>query len=251
METLTLRSDGREPSLFDRFDPRLRAAVGFAGAFVCTAVGDWRVLALVAFPACVWIGIFGLRAWWRRARLLVYPSLFLLITLTFTWSVPGSPWWLPTKEGLLQGLLINLRTFTVAGWLFPLVVSLGLWNLEEVLERAGAPFKLRALFVLTVRYVFMLNHTFTARLRAFGLRAHGAPFGVRMQGLAALVGTTLIHCSDRAARAWQAIQVRGGLDGLSRRSPWHWRRRDSLAGAISVVFFLMLGVGLWCLKSKI
>jgi hypothetical protein len=54
-----------------------------------------------------------------------------------------------------------------------------------------------------------------------------------MRSLAYMVGTTLIHCSDRAERAATAFSLRGGLNGFS-PSP---DGSDAVGWKISDTFF--------------
>lgn len=51
--------------------------------------------------------------------------------------------------------------------------------------------------------------------RAIRLRAPNQGAADAVRSLAYMVGTTLIHCSDRAERVSMAFSLRGGLDGFT------------------------------------
>lgn len=241
----TLLSDGRAPSLFDRFDPRLRCGGGVV-LMTCTALSQSprALFPLLAFGALC-VVLFGVKRWAQGAKTLLYPTLFLILTLAFTYSVEGSAWWQPTAQGLVQGLWIGARAFGALAFALTLVVPLGLWNIEEVLERCGAGEKLRSLVILTVRYVFLLGERVSKGARVLALRGHGASTKVRLAAHGAFVGTTFIHCHDRALRGWQALALRGGLAGFRRRSPWKMGRHDWLALALLSFGLCLWGVMVW------
>jgi energy-coupling factor transporter transmembrane protein EcfT len=135
-------------------------------------------------------------------------------------------------EGLRLALLTTCKLNLISITLIRMVAALGMGRIDDVLGGFRLPKKMRALLLLTMRYVLLLTERVSTMTRAIRLRAPGLRGGRMCAAFACMLGTTLIHSSDRAERAMLAMRCRAGSDtfclsGFSRCRPLRWRARDT------------------------
>jgi energy-coupling factor transporter transmembrane protein EcfT len=87
---------------------------------------------------------------------------------------------------------------------------------------------MRVLLLLTLRYTLLLMDRVSAMTRAIRLRAPALRGKRLCLAFACMLGTTLIHSSDRAERSALAMRCRGGIAGFSQYRTEHWRLCDTL-----------------------
>ena len=111
------------------------------------------------------------------------------------------------------------------------------------MEGLGFPLKLRVLLLLTMRYVFLLALRVAAMSMAVNLRM-GKGGGSRCvsgyRAYAYMIGTTLIHSSDRAERAALAIGCRGGMSGFASAAQSRWTWKESYACLLFFIYSALL-----------
>jgi cobalt/nickel transport system permease protein len=243
------------PSRLDVFDPRCRvicalflsAALASVQSFPGLLAGSLVPLALLfeaRYDFTTTTGPSGLHGLLGTLAHVNAFSVFAFIFLPFTFTGPGP---LP---GLRMALLITCKLNLISVVLIRMVAALGVVRVDNVLSGLRLPIKMRVLLLLTARYVLLLlervgTMTSAIRLRAPLLR------GRRMcAAFACMLGTTLIHSSDRAERAMLAMRCRAGGDtlaGFSQGYPLTWRWRDTglcalfaanIAAIAAVCFFV-------------
>jgi cobalt/nickel transport system permease protein len=137
--------------------------------------------------------------------------------------------------GLYLALLVTYKLNLISVTLIRMVVELGVGRIDNVLGDLRIPQKMRVLLLLTMRYALLLMERIAMMTRAIRLRAP-ALRGRRMcSAYACMLGTTLIHSSDRAERSMMAMRCRGGLAGFSQCCPLSWRPCDTLFCAFFTV----------------
>jgi energy-coupling factor transporter transmembrane protein EcfT len=133
-------------------------------------------------------------------------------------------------EGLRLALLATCKLNLISVVLIRMVAALGMGRIDNVLGDFHLPEKMRVLLLLTMRYVFLLTERVAAMTRAVRLRAPDLRGGRMCAAFACMLGTTLIHSSDRAERSMLAMRCRAGsgtLRGFSQCCPLRWRARDT------------------------
>jgi energy-coupling factor transporter transmembrane protein EcfT len=138
-------------------------------------------------------------------------------------------------EGAYTALLIIWKLNIISVVLLKMVVSMGIAGVNDALAALRFPAKLRMLLLLTTRYVFLLADRMSAMVRAIDLRAPDTRGKKAYRTYACMIGTTLVHSADRAARASLAIECRGGMNGFSQIVIREWTRRD---WALCTIFLL-------------
>ncbi|MCL2009450.1 MAG: energy-coupling factor transporter transmembrane protein EcfT [Synergistaceae bacterium] len=148
-------------------------------------------------------------------------AVFMVILLPLT--TPG-----PVTSGLRLALLIVCKLNLISVVMVRMIVPLGVGRLDNVLADFRIPEKMRVLLLLTARYTLLLMARAAVMTRALRLRAPDLRGGRLYSAFACMLGTTLIHSSDRAERSMLAMRCRGGMAGFSQRRPMTWRLRDTL-----------------------
>jgi energy-coupling factor transporter transmembrane protein EcfT len=134
-------------------------------------------------------------------------------------------------EGLRLALLTTCRLNLISVVLIRMAAALGVERIDSVLGALRVSEKMRVLLLLTARYIFLLTDRVVTMTRAIRLRAPELRGGRMCAAFACMLGTTLVHSSDRAERSMLAMRCRAGSDtslrGFSQCRPLRWRVCDS------------------------
>ena len=213
--------DVEQSSPLDIFDPRCRVlcALSFS-AVLASAQSLPGVLAGSAVP----LMLFFAGSVKELTKALLHVNIFAL----FAWillplAIPG-----PAASGLRLALLVTCKMNLISVTLIRMVAALGVGRLNNVLADFRLPEKMRVLLLLTARYTLLLMERVAVMTRALRLRAPGLRGGRLCSAFARMLGTTLIHSSDKAESSMLAMRCRGGMAGFSQRRPMTWRLRDTL-----------------------
>lgn len=202
-----------------RLDPRARVLAVLM--FAVTTVS----LSGQATPLIALGGALGIALWARLPlvdtgkRLAAVDGFILvtLVTLPFTTPIGAGDaplftlWGLPaSRSGFLHAVSILLKANAVILVLLALVGTMSETILGQALGRMGVPHKLVALFLLTVRYIWVL-HAEYIRLRT-AMKARG--FRIRtdmhtLKSLGHLIGMLLVRSLERSERVLGAMKCRG------------------------------------------
>ena len=209
--------DAERPSRLDVFDPRCRMVCAFILTAALASVRTFPGLLAGAPVPCLLLFVGSFKPLWRSLVHLNAVSIFVCILLPLTY--PG--------DGLGLALLIVLKLNLISVVMIRMVVSLGMGRIDNVLGDFRIPEKMRVLLLLTMRYVLLLADRVVTMTRAIFLRAPLLRGGALYRTFACMLGTTLIHSSDRAERSMQAIRCRGGMAGFAQCCPLKWRVSDT------------------------
>lgn len=243
VSTPLLGTAGAAPDWLARHDPRLRLLSALAFALVTVSLQTLPALLAAVGLALATAAAAGLA--WRPVlrRLLPLEGLMLALLLVLPFSVAGTAWFaigpLPAShEGLGLALRIFLRANAVVIMLLALLGTLEPATLGYALGRLGVPAKLVHLFLLTVRYIELMNDEYqrlrqAMRARAFVPRsdAHG------WRSLGWLIGMLLLRSLERAQRVLAAMKCRGFHGRLYLLSEDRWSGGDTRA-ALSAALVL-------------
>ncbi|MDR0647742.1 MAG: energy-coupling factor transporter transmembrane protein EcfT [Synergistaceae bacterium] len=236
--------DAGSESRLDALDARCRVVCAFFTAFLLASLRDTASLLAASLLPAMLLCVDGLRGAEDLARrLLPLNGVSVLVVLFLPLTYPGERvFYLFSERGLFMSFIIIWKLNLISAVLLKLVASMGMTRLSGALEGLGVPLKLRSLLLLTTRCVFLLGERFSTICRALDLRAGDASGFPVCRAFAYMVGTTLIHSSDRAERSVLAIGCRGGLSGFAglASSRWTWREPAfCLLFVINSAFILM------------
>jgi hypothetical protein len=231
-------------SRLDILDARCRVLCAFFLAFFLASLRDTASLLAGSALPLILLCIDGKRGLERVAVRLLYlnrVSVFVILFLPLTY--PGERiFYLFSEKGLFMSFIIIWKLNLISSVLLKLVASMGMTRVSSALEGLGMPLKLRSLLLLTTRCVFLRSERFSTMCRAVDLRTRDASCLFVCRAFACMVGTTLIHSSDRAERAVLAIGCRGGISGFSGLAAHRWTWMESsfcLLFIINAAFILM------------
>lgn len=134
-------------------------------------------------------------------------NLVMLVTLAFTWpSVSG---------GLVTGGVITLRVNMIYVVLASMIFPMGYVKIYGALCSFGMPEKLRVLFLLTVRGIYILHESFSTAIISAKLRAPGLKGMMRLKVFACMAASALLRGAVRSEHMMKAIDCRGGVGGFT------------------------------------
>jgi cobalt/nickel transport system permease protein len=223
--------DFAHKSRLDALDPRCRVICAFSCALVIASLRDAAALAAASILPLILLffdGKLGLSC--LAGRLLSANKISILVILFLPVAYPGERiFYLFSAKGLAAALLVIWKLNLISVVLLKMAASMGMTRISGAMEGLGVPLKLRVLLLLTMRYIFLLAERVATMGRAVDLRAgRGGNRGVSAyRAFAYMLGTTLIHSSDRAERAALAIGCRGGISGFSGLVGHRWTWRES------------------------
>jgi cobalt/nickel transport system permease protein len=131
-------------------------------------------------------------------------------------------------KGLWLAFLFTCKLNLISVTLIRMVAELGMEGIDNALLYFRVPEKMRILLLLTTRYVFLLQDRLSAMTRAIRLRGPELRGKFLYKTFACMLGTTLIHSSDKAERSMLALRCRGGMGGFVQCRPLNWRWQDTL-----------------------
>jgi len=236
----TARLRGAEPvcaerkSRLDVFDPRARALCALSLAVALASAQSLPGLmagSVIPFFLLLLLYDGDREDLSKFARILARVNvmaafMWILMPLTF----PGPRAWIFSVPGTRAALLFTCKLNLISAVLICMVVTLGVRGINNVLESLRVPEKMRALLLLTARYIFLLLERIAVMTRAIRLRAPNLRSLRLCSVFACMLGTTLIHSSDRAERSMLAMKLRSGdnpLSGFTQCRPMLWHRRDT------------------------
>ncbi|MDR1514841.1 MAG: hypothetical protein LBS45_04035 [Synergistaceae bacterium] len=219
--------DFENESRLDALDARCRVICAFAFAFLLASLRDIVSLSVGSVLPLLLLCVDGKRGFTLIARrLLSMNKISVLVVLFLPITYPGERvFYLFSEKGLFISFLIVWKLNVISVVLLKMVTSMGIARINGALEGLGFPLKLRTLLLLTARCIFLLSERFGTMCRAVDLRMGNSGGISGCRAFAYMVGTTLIHSSDRAERTVLAIGCRGGISGFSglAESRWTWR----------------------------
>ena len=240
LDTSGLRAEAT-PTGLDRFDPRGRVLCAFVLAFVLASVRSFPAL-FCGVPIVLVLFFLGEPGPLAR-ELLHLNAVGAFIALLLMLTYPGERFWGPfSAAGLRFAALILLKLNLISVLLSRMILSLGVGRVDGVLARLGVPEKLRILLLLSTRCIFILAERAGTMVRAVQLRGPDLKGIPMCRTFACMLGTTLVHGSERSERMMLAIRCRGGMAGFCQGRPLCWRGRD-------ILFCLLFGLDVAAILS--
>jgi cobalt/nickel transport system permease protein len=236
-------------SILHRLDPRLKLAAVAAWSLLA-ALAQTGPAALFALAGALVFAVLGRLAPGPTARRLAAVNFFLIfIWLFLPFSVPGETvltlgGLAVTRSGLEKTLILTLKVNAAALGALAFFGTSSVTQLAAAARRLGAPEKLTAVFLLTLRYFHVLKLEY-ARLR-LALKVRAFRPGLNLHTLrtyANLVGILLVRGVDRAERVHAAMLCRGYTGRFWFHDHFRFTGRDWL-GAVLLALMLSGGAAL-------
>ena len=159
-------------------------------------------------------------------------NLIMIITIALTWP--------DFNGGLTKGITIALRVNMIYILFAVMIYPLGYAKIFAALNSLNVPEKLRVLFLLTLRGIFILYDRYSCALISLRLRAKNLHGLMKLRAFAYITCSVLLQSSERSERMLQAVQCRGGFNGFIQSEHKRVRMRDVIACVCFAVYALMI-----------
>lgn len=236
-------------SVIHRIDPRFRVVAAIFYSVAVAVVYSFPALTAAFSVFLALVAAAGLEP--RRVfRQLAVVNLFVLmfwiiLPLTGGGSVFYRVGPLPIhKDGIILAAQITLKSNAILMALIAMVSTMDFATLGHALNRLRFPGKLVFLFLLTYRYIFVIEQEFNRIWRAMKIRGFVPATSIHCyKSYAYLLGILFIRASDRADRVYRAMQCRG-FDGrfhtLSEFPPSSMNRCFSAFTGTAIIGIILL-----------
>ena len=235
-------------SSLHRLDPRLKLGAALAWSLLAALArtSPAALFALGGALAFVALGRLDPALTAKRLAAVNFFLIFIWLFLPFSFSVPGETVLTlgplaVTRPGLSLTLLLTLKVNAAALGALSLFGTSSVTQLAAAARRLGAPEKLTAVFLLTLRYFHVLKLEYLRLRQALKVRAFRPGLNLHtLKTYANLVGILLVRGVDRAERVHAAMLCRGYTGRFWFHDHFQWTGRDWLG---LVLLALMLSGG--------
>lgn len=228
-------------SMLHRTDPRIRLIV--AGLFSCVVALCFDLSALlaalgVALLLVLLARLHPVKLIWR---LLPVNGFVLLLWLFLPWTYSGETLYVIhgleiTRQGVMLALILTIKCNVILLLLITLVSTMSFVTMGHALHRLRMPDKFVALFVLTYRYIFVIEQEYEKINRALKIRGFIPRTNLHTyKTYAYIVGMLFVMATERAERVYFAMRCRGYNGRFYSLVDFRWSPG-------SIFFLLVMGV---------
>ena len=253
-----LISDGdesREPgkSPMAGIDARVKIIAAVVWSVLLAALNSIPA-ALIALAASLLMVIWAKWPWpdlLKRLMAVNFFILFMWLMLPFSFSSPGlvvasiGPLEV-TREGLTLATLLTLKANAILIAVIALLATSPLFVLAAAGRKMHFPEKLVSLFLLTIRYFYVMYQEYL-RLRN-AMRVRGFRAGLNrntLYGASSLIGSLLVRSFDRADRVHRAMLCRGYTGIIWVKSDFVIKRKDMVFSFLMTLLIVAVGGYEW------
>jgi cobalt/nickel transport system permease protein len=228
---------GPHDSALARVDPRARLLLAAAMAGCVISMHSFAMLACaLTLGFFLAAAAYGTDLPWRR--FMVLNALMLGLLTALPWGVDGQPLFhlgalRYSSEGVVAVLRIALRANAIVLALTALVGTIEPVTLGHALATLRLPPKFAQLFLLTVRYIDVLETEYRQLRRAMTVRAFEPRFDRHtLHTFGNLVGMLLVRAVERSERIHDAMRCRAFNGLYPTLYEFRWTGRDAAFTAI-------------------
>lgn len=242
-------------SVIHRLDPRLRIIFAIAYSLVVAVSNRYEALVPALLASLVMVGLARLP--WRlfvKRVLLVNTFMFLLwVVLPLTgkgesrlviWETVAV-----SRQGAALALMITLKSNAIIFVLIGLISTMSFASLGQALRHLHTPEKLVNLFLLTYRYVFVIEQEYFRIMRALKIRGFVPRTSLHTyKTYAYVVGMLFVRASERAERVYDAMRCRGfrgRFYSLREFQPWAGNWVFAITMTVVTISLGLVASGWW------
>lgn len=202
-------------SFIHRIDPRIRVVLAALYAFVVAVCMTFPAL-IGAFTTSWGLVLLARLPWKTLMRRLIMVNGFiglfwLILPLTYggelLFEIGGLGF---SRDGVLFAAILTLKSNAILLSLIALIATMPFVTLGQAMNRLCLPDKLVNLFLLTYRYIFVIEQEYTRIMRAIKIRGFVPRTSFHTyKTYAYVVGMLFVHASERAERVYDAMRCRG------------------------------------------
>lgn len=202
-------------SILHRTDPRIRLIVAISFSFVVALCFHLSSLAAAWGTALALVILARLNMAALMKRLLLVNGFVLLLWLFLPWTYRGDALFSIgglgiTRQGVMLAMVLTLKCNVILLLLVTLVSTMSFVTLGHALQAMRLPARFVALFVLTYRYIFVIEQEYEKIMRAVKIRGFVPGTTLRAYKVYAyIVGMLFVRATERAERVYFAMCCRG------------------------------------------
>jgi len=184
-------------------------------SFIVAFSTQFPALFTAVVLSLIMVCLAGLNLWTVAKRLAVVNGLILLLWLILPLTYNGEPLLhlgplTLTRPGVILSAQITLKSNAILLALIALISSMSLVTLGHALGRLKVPEKIVHLFLMTFRYVFVIESEYLRLVRAAKIRGFRPGTNIHTyKTYAYLIGMLFVRAAARAERVHQAMRCRG------------------------------------------
>jgi cobalt/nickel transport system permease protein len=202
-------------SVIHRLNPKIKIVFAAVFSIVVAVSGNFITLTTALGASALMVAAARLNTVEVLKRLSVLLGFIALIWLVMPFTFEGPALFCigplcPTRPGILLSAQISLKSFAILTAFMALVATMTIATLGHALSHMGLPDKLVLLFLITYRYIFVIEQEHQRLLRA--MRIRGFKPGTNLhtyQSYAYLIGMLFVRSSIRGERVYKAMKCRG------------------------------------------
>jgi cobalt/nickel transport system permease protein len=204
-----------EKSRINQVNPTARIVFATAYSFIIALSYRFPALFTACFLSVLMVCLSGLNLFAVAKRLAVVNGLILLIWLILPFTYSGEPVFnigpfAITGQGIILSAQITLKSNAILLAVIALISSMSLVTLGHALSRLRIPEKIVFLFLMTVRYIFVIESEYLRLVRAMKIRGFKPGTNLHTyKTYAYLIGMIFVRASVRAQHVHQAMMCRG------------------------------------------
>lgn len=229
-------------SFIHKMDPRAKIVAALVFSVVVALSQSLHGVAVAMIFPAVLIALSGIGLKKVALRLAVVNAFIVFLWLFLPFTVPGEVVfsWGPLnvhREGLLQALLITLKSNAILLTVMVLLGTSPIFSLVHALSHMWVPDKLVHLFFFCFRYIHVIHEEYHRLAHAIKIR--GFKPGTNMhtyRTYAYLVGMLMVRSFDRSSRILAAMKCRGFRDKFYILHHYEMKNYDYVLTASSMLF---------------
>jgi len=201
-------------SCIHRLDPRPKIIVATAYAFMVASASRFSTLGSALLISSILLVLTRLPFPALAKRILLVNGFIGLFWLILPWSVAGSPvaeigFLTLSCEGILLAARLTLKSNAILLAFIALVATSSITSIGRAMHLLRLPAKLVQLFLLTYRYIFVLEAEYGRLRRAALVRSFAPRTNIHTyRTFAYLAGMLFVRAAARADRVSQAMRCR-------------------------------------------
>jgi len=202
-------------SVIHRLDPRFKIIAAMAFSVAVAVVYGFAALAAAFTASLLMLRLAGLELRSVARRLIPVNGFVLMFWLILPFTAEGEVIFrmgpaVLYKAGIVLAAQITLKSNAILMALIALVATMNFATLGQALNQLKFPGKFVFLFMLTYRYIFVIEEEHKKIWRAIKIRGFSPKTSLHCyKTYAYMIGMLFIRAAARADRVYQAMRCRG------------------------------------------
>ena len=201
--------------MLHRLDPRARLVVASVYSVTVALCQHFPSLGAAAAISLGMVLLARLDPFLLARRLLLVNGLIAMFWLVLPWTCGGEILYragpIPVyRSGLVLAAVLTIKCNAILLALIALLATMPLVTLGQAMNRLRVPARFVNLFLLSYRYVFVLEQEYARLMRSIKIRGFVPRTSLHTyKTYAYVVGMLFVRASDRAERVYAAMRCRG------------------------------------------